>query len=110
MRPGSRSQLSLRELRRARRLDDLPILVLSHGKRAFSTRAAERSWTKMQRQLTADSSNTLRVIAVDSGHLIEVDQPLLVAKTVEEVAAATQEGRRLRCLPAFDAADGRCGL
>ncbi len=66
----------LRELRRARRLDSLPILVLSHGTRAFSTLAAERSWTRMQRQLTADSSNTLRVIAVDSGHLIEFDQPL----------------------------------
>jgi hypothetical protein len=43
----------------------LPILVLSHGKRALSTLAAERSWTRMQRQLSADSSNTLRVIAVD---------------------------------------------
>ena len=57
----------LRELRRARRLDSLPILILSHGKRAFSTLAAERSWTKMQRQLTADSSNTLRVIASTAG-------------------------------------------
>ena len=82
----------LRELRRARRLDSLPILVLSHGKRAFSTLAAERSWTKMQRQLTADSSNTLRVIALDSGHLIEVDQPRLVARAVEQVVGATRRG------------------
>jgi pimeloyl-ACP methyl ester carboxylesterase len=98
----------LRELRRARRLDSLPILVLSHGKRAFSTLAAERSWTRMQRQLTADSSNTLRVIAVDSGHLIEVDQPRLVAKAVGELVAATKKRRRLECLPVF-AAGGRCG-
>jgi pimeloyl-ACP methyl ester carboxylesterase len=98
----------LHELRRARGLDSLPILILSHGKRAFSTLAAERSWTKMQRQLTADSSNTLRVIAIDSGHLIEVDQPLLVAKAVEQVVAATQARHGLRCLPVFDAADGRC--
>ena len=98
----------LRELRRAGRLDSLPILVLSHGKRAFSTLAAERSWTRMQRQLSADSSNTLRVIAVDSGHLIEVDQPRLVARAVEQVVAATRKGRHLKCLPVFDAAGARC--
>ena len=98
----------LRELRQAHGLRRLPILVLSHGKRAFSTLAAERSWTKMQRQLSSDSSNTLRVIAVESGHLIEVDQPLLVAMAIEQVVAATQERRRLKCLPVFAAADGRC--
>lgn len=98
----------LRELRRAGRLDSLPILVLSHGKRSFSTLAAERSWTKMQRQLAADSSNTLRVVAVDSRHLIEVDQPQLVAKAVERVVVANAKGHRLRCVPAFEAADGRC--
>ena len=98
----------LRNLRRAGRLDSLPILVLSHGKRAFSTLAAERSWTKMQRQLAADSSNTLRVIALDSGHLIQVDQPRLVARVVEQVVAASRKGRHLECLPVFDAAGGRC--
>ena len=61
----------------------------------------------MQRQLSADSSNTLRVIAVDSGHLIEVDRPLLVAMAVEQVVAATQERRRLKCLPVFAAGSKR---
>jgi pimeloyl-ACP methyl ester carboxylesterase len=98
----------LRELRRAGRLDGLPILVLSHGRRTFATPAAERSWSRMQRQLTADSSDTLRVIAADSGHLIERDQPGLVAKAGEQMVTTTQEGRRLRCLPVFEAVGGRC--
>jgi hypothetical protein len=62
----------------------------------------------MQRQLSADSSNTLRVIAVDSGHLIQVDQPRLVARAVEQVVVATRKGRQLKCLPLFDAVGGSC--
>lgn len=98
----------LRELRRAHGLGDLPILVLSHGRRTFSPLAAERSWTKMQRRLRADSSNALRVIADGSRHVIEADQPGLVATAVEQLAAAIRTGGRLRCLQAFAAADGRC--
>ncbi len=94
----------LRALRHARRLGDLPIVVLSHGGRAFSTEAAERSWASMQRQLAADSTNTLRVVALDSGHVIQVDQPSLVAAALEVAATAG----RLHCVAAFAAARGRC--
>jgi hypothetical protein len=83
---------------------------LSHGKRTFSTEAAERSWTKMQRELASDSANGLRVIALNSRHLIQVDQPELVAAAVEQVIAAAQGERRLRCVHAFAAAHGRCIL
>lgn len=94
----------LRTLRHARRLGDLPIVVLSHGGRAFSTDEAERSWAAMQRQLAADSTNTLRIVALDSGHVIQVDQPSLVAAALE--AAATRG--RLHCVPAFTADRGPC--
>jgi pimeloyl-ACP methyl ester carboxylesterase len=40
----------MRALRRASRLGRLPVVVLSHGRQSFSTLAAERGWTKMQRQ------------------------------------------------------------
>ena len=95
----------MKELRRAGGLGDLPILVLSHGRRAFSTLAAERSWTAMQRRLTTDSSNTVRVIALGSRHVIEVDQPALVARAIEQVASSKG---RLRCAPALARANGRC--
>jgi pimeloyl-ACP methyl ester carboxylesterase len=98
----------LRELRHARGLGDLPIVILSHGQRAFSTQAAERSWRAMQRQLARDSSNTLSVIALDSGHLIQVDQPGLVAAAVEEVASVAPTRDGLRCSRAIRHARGRC--
>jgi Serine aminopeptidase, S33 len=98
----------LRELRHAPDLGDLPVLVVSHGKRAYSTVAAERSWTTMQHQLAADSSNTLRVIALESGHLVELQQPRLVAAAISEVAAVTPRQARLRCVRALVVAGGRC--
>ena len=98
----------LSRLRRARGLGDLPILILSHGRRAFSTRAAELSWTEMQGELAEDSSNTLRVVALDSRHLIQVDQPSLVAAALNEAAAFFPKKRRLRCLRTFAARRGRC--
>ena len=103
---GTRLELAsgLRRLRSAGGLGGLPIVILSHGKRAFATESAERSWTKMQRELAADSSDTLWVTALRSGHLIQVDQPALVAAAIE---AASRRGR-LRCAPVFARAGGRC--
>jgi len=98
----------LRALRRSGDLGDLPLIILSHGERTFSTKAAERSWSQMQRQLTGDSSNTLRVTALHSTHLIQDDQPDLVAAAIDEAATAFAEGKRLRCSPAFAARNGRC--
>ena len=98
----------MRELRNAGSLGSMPVIVLNHGRQAFSTLAAERSWTKMQRQLAADSSNAIHVIADGSRHFIEVDQPRLVATAVEQLAAAIRKGRHLRCVPAFEASGGRC--
>jgi pimeloyl-ACP methyl ester carboxylesterase len=98
----------LRELRHAGHLGSLPMIVISHGRQAFSTRQAERSWTRMQRQLARDSSNTVRVVALDSRHVIQVDQPGLVAAALDEAAAAFPKHQRLRCRPAFAANQGRC--
>lgn len=95
-------------LRQARDFGDLPVIILSHGQRTFSTEAAERSWTRMQHELAGDSSNTLRVVALDSRHVIQDDQPGLVAAAINEAASSFSDRKRLRCTPAFAANDGRC--
>ena len=58
----------------------------------------------MQGELAADSSDTLRLTALRSGHLIQVDQPALVAAAIE---AASRRGA-LHCAPVFTNAGGRC--
>jgi hypothetical protein len=84
------------------------VLILSHGQRAFSTEAAEHSWTRMQHELAEDSSNTLRVVALDSRHVIQDDQPGLVAVAIDEAASSFSEKKRLRCTPAYATNHGRC--
>ena len=98
----------LRSLRQARDLGGLPVIILSHGQRVFSTEAAEQSWTRMQRELVGDSSNTLRVVALDSRHVIQDDQPSLVATAIGEAASSFPDKKRLQCTPAFATNRGRC--
>ena len=62
----------------------------------------------MQHELAGDSSNTLRVVALDSRHVIQDDQPGLVAAAIDEAASSFPEKRRLRCTPVFAANRGRC--
>jgi pimeloyl-ACP methyl ester carboxylesterase len=94
----------LQELRGARGLSDLPVVVLSHGRRTFSTPAAERSWARMQQELTSESSRSIHVVALKSRHLIQVDQPALVAEAVEQATSGTSP----RCVPAYAADGGQC--
>jgi predicted alpha/beta hydrolase family esterase len=98
----------LQTLRHARDLGDLPVIILSHGQRTFSTEAAEQSWTRMQHELARDSSNTLRVVALDSHHVIQDDQPGLVAAAIDEAASSLSKDKRLRCTPAYATNRGRC--
>lgn len=95
----------VRALRSSPGLGDLPLVVLSHGKGAFSTAAAERSWQRMQRQLARDSSDALPIVALHSGHLIQVDQPELVAVALEEASG----GKGLHCTAALTKQGGHCG-
>ena len=98
----------LPELGQAGNLSDLPLIVISHGRRTFSTTQAERSWTRMQRQLARDSSNTLRVVALDSRHVIQYEQPDLVAAAIEDAASSFGKDGRLRCPSELAAHHGRC--
>ena len=63
----------------------------------------------MQHELAGDSSNTLRVVALDSRHVIQDDQPGLVAAAIDEAASSFSQTRssfdaRLRSRPN----GGRC--
>lgn len=81
-------------------LGDLPLVVLSRGHGdpgAVDASVApevvaqsERLWTEMQLELTALSSRGRRVVALKSGHSIQLDQPELVIAAIREVQAARQ--------------------
>ncbi|HEX2991436.1 MAG TPA: alpha/beta hydrolase, partial [Anaerolineales bacterium] len=67
-------------------LEDVPLIVLSHGLSDDGEVQFEREWTGMQEELAALSSNGMQVIAEESGHYIQLDQPDLVIEAILEMA------------------------
>lgn len=67
-------------------LGDVPLIVLSHGLADDGQVQFEQEWTGMQRELAGLSSKGRQVIAEESGHYIQLDQPGLVIKAILEMA------------------------
>jgi pimeloyl-ACP methyl ester carboxylesterase len=73
-------------------LGDLPLIVLSHGLPDLTLGLTEseqaqfeQEWTIMQQELVNLSSNGKQIIAKQSGHYIQLDQPELVVDTICEL-------------------------
>lgn len=74
------------------RLGDLPLTVITHGRADWipdvfdldraDLEQAEAAWQRYQRKLTSISTRSRLCVAADSGHLIPVDQPDLVASEI----------------------------
>ncbi|MEE8321721.1 MAG: alpha/beta hydrolase [Gammaproteobacteria bacterium] len=91
-------RLSSEQVLAENHLPDIPLTILSRGKRVWPEDELgdqlEMIWVELQDELASLSSQTLHLSAQQSGHLIHLDQPELVAlsilKTVSNVAAQKQ--------------------
>ncbi len=81
-------------------LGDMPLIVLSRGRGKMSAgpgvsaEDAERQnavEAEMQAELAALSSRGKHIIAEESGHYIQVDQPELVVDAIREVVQTARE-------------------
>jgi hypothetical protein len=64
----------------------------------LSDETAQRMWAErqaLQVELTQLSSNSVQVIAEQSGHAVVRDQPQLVVDATLEVVRAVRQGRRV---------------
>ncbi|MEM6520542.1 MAG: alpha/beta hydrolase [Cyanobacteria bacterium P01_C01_bin.70] len=77
---------SFERLQSVTSLGSLPLIVLSQGSKN-SSMSDERfqQWTSLQLDLTKLSSNSQRIIAEDSGHVVQLDQPELVISAVQQL-------------------------
>ena len=72
-------------------------MVLSHGSNpipfisAAENQQMEQAWQIMQAELAAQSSNGEQIVAEQSGHYIQLEQPQLVIDAVRQVVEAAQE-------------------
>ena len=79
------------------RLGDIPLVVIRRGRNAAdSPNAADLGWRAAQEQLASLSTNSVLIVAQNSGHTVPLDEPDVVADAVRRVLAAHRTGGRLK--------------
>jgi pimeloyl-ACP methyl ester carboxylesterase len=80
-------RLSAREVANAGPWPDVPVVVLSRGRRVWPDdrkgRLMESLWMQLQIELAARSPQSLHILVRDAGHYIQLDRPEVVARAVE---------------------------
>jgi pimeloyl-ACP methyl ester carboxylesterase len=66
-------------------LGDLPLVVIRAGKRLPGDYPPEDIWRQTQEQLAGLSTNGRLLLAEESGHFVQLEQPDLVAQAIQEV-------------------------
>jgi pimeloyl-ACP methyl ester carboxylesterase len=83
----------VRDAREARPLPSIPLVVLTHTQPpdaamllpGLSVEASERLWGEQQADLTTLLPNSQQILAEQSGHYIQLDQPDLVVNAIADV-------------------------
>jgi pimeloyl-ACP methyl ester carboxylesterase len=88
---GSSDTANDDQLRAARSLDDLPVVVLT----ADSSLENAANWEEVQRNLVALSTNSQWTVVKDTSHDIELDQPQEVSDAILNVVEAVRTGEPL---------------
>ena len=82
-------------VRRAPIFPQVPTLILTRGKQSWPATepgfAAEQLWVQLQDELARLSRVSAHVVALDSGHHVQLDQPQLVVDAVQLVSGTAQQ-------------------
>ncbi|MGD6896620.1 alpha/beta fold hydrolase [Bacillus infantis] len=76
---------SLQQLKDTRRRLNVPLIVLSAGKKAHYSAESQALWNDMQRELLEISSQGEMVIAENSAHYIQRDEPEVIVNAVRKL-------------------------
>ncbi|PGO30113.1 alpha/beta hydrolase [Bacillus cereus] len=69
--------------RHCKSMSDIPLVVLAAGKKAFYSADAQLKWLQLQEELLQLSTNNKFIIAENSGHYIQKDEPHYVIDAVK---------------------------
>jgi pimeloyl-ACP methyl ester carboxylesterase len=78
---------SAEEVRRAPPLPDVPLIVITAG-RPGESEALNQLWMQLQKDLLAKAPNARQVMAAESSHYVQFDQPDLIVGAIREIVAA----------------------
>ncbi|MEB2301188.1 alpha/beta hydrolase [Lysinibacillus xylanilyticus] len=76
---------SLKQLKNSRREISVPLIVISAGKKAHYSEESQGLWNKMQKEILQISSNGEFIIAKNSTHYIQNDEPEVVVNAVKRL-------------------------
>ena len=79
-------QASASEVRSSRRKLSIPVVVVTGG------RGADATWRRLQRDQVTLSDRGCQVVAAQSGHLVQIDQPEIVVDAIRSIINATRRG------------------
>jgi hypothetical protein len=97
---------SAMELAQVTSLGSIPLVVLTQGQLGGQF---EIDWSAFQDELATLSTNSLHLVAADSGHGIHQDAPKLVLEAIAATVDAVRTGGRLpACGPRFEAVGAEC--
>jgi pimeloyl-ACP methyl ester carboxylesterase len=75
-------------------LPDIPLVVITRGKRVWPDdpygQMLESIWQEMQREMAGFSPEGIQIIAANSGHLIQLEQPDVVVLGISSVLEAAR--------------------
>lgn len=76
---------SLKQVKETRRKLNVPLIVLSAGKKAHYSEESQELWNEMQKEILEISSNAEFIIAKNSAHYIQNDEPNVVIQAIERL-------------------------
>jgi pimeloyl-ACP methyl ester carboxylesterase len=86
----------MRASKSAGSLGSLPLMVMTHGQPFPGPFALlEKNWSECQARLAALSTESVLMVAENSNHMIQQDEPELVVDAIRRVHTAVREGRSL---------------
>lgn len=76
---------SLHQVKQANLDLSIPITIISAGKKDFYSAENQRLWNALQKEMTGISSNASFVIAEQSAHYIQRDEPHLIVEAIRKL-------------------------
>lgn len=76
---------SLKQLKETRLKLNIPLIVLSAGKKAHYSKESQELWNEMQREILEISSDAELVIVENSAHYIQNDEPEVVVNAIKKL-------------------------
>jgi len=88
-----RAPASMRASESAGSLGPLPVIVITHGQPFPGPFALlEKNWSEGQAQLAALSTDSVLMVAKNSNHMIQHDEPARVVGAIRRIHSAVEKG------------------